>query len=163
MKKNTTYNFQQTQKIGENLAKQILKQNLGNIATVLGLQGELGAGKTTFLQGFAKGLGIKEKVNSPTFVIMKKFKIPTSSLKLQASSFNFFYHIDCYRLNKPEEILDLGFREIILNPENIVAIEWPEKIKKIMLKNAIVIKFKRSKESFDSTQGENKRELTMDK
>src|SRR3989344_1068593 len=140
MKKNTTYNFQQTQKIGENLAKQILKQNLGNIATVLGLQGELGAGKTTFLQGFAKGLGIEEKVNSPTFVIIKKFKIPNSSFK-------FFYHIDCYRLSTPKEILDLGFNEIMLNPENIVAIEWPEKIKKIMPKNATLIKFKHSEEN----------------
>jgi len=140
MQKSTTKTFKQTQKIGENFSKQILKQNLGNIATVLGLQGELGAGKTTFLQGFAKGLGIEEKVNSPTFVIIKKFKIPNSSFK-------FFYHIDCYRLSTPKEILDLGFNEIMLNPENIVAIEWPEKIKKIMPKNATLIKFKHSEEN----------------
>ena len=135
MQKSTTKTFKQTQKIGENFSKQILKQNLGNIATVLGLQGELGAGKTTFLQGFAKGLGIEEKVNSPTFVIIKKFKIPNSSFK-------FFYHIDCYRLSTPKEILDLGFNEIMLNPENIVAIEWPEKIKKYLPKNTIIIDFK---------------------
>src|SRR3989338_1699648 len=158
MKKNTTYNFQQTQKIGENLAKQILKQNLGNIATVLGLQGELGAGKTTFLQGFAKGLGIKEKVLSPTFIIMKKFEIrnpkfeTNSKLKIRNKKvpqnrrpsilwYKYFYHIDCYRLKDEKDLAVLGIREIMLNPENIVAIEWPEKVTSMLPKHRNSIKF----------------------
>ena len=62
-----------TQKLGEDLAKDILKNVAKKQARVLGLTGNLGGGKTTFMQGFAKGLGIKDKILSPTFVIMKHF------------------------------------------------------------------------------------------
>lgn len=123
-----TSSAKQTQKFAENLAKQILKNPPAIGAVVLALQGDLGSGKTTFLQGFAKGLGIKEKILSPTFVIMKRF--------------GNFYHIDCYRINKPEEILELDWKKIISNPKNIVAVEWPEKIKNLLPKNALLIKFK---------------------
>lgn len=128
LKSYITKNYKQTQKLGEKTAKEILKLPARESAVVLGLQGNLGGGKTTFLQGFAKGLGIKEKILSPTFVIMKRFKS--------------FYHFDCYRINKPEEILELGFKEIISNPKNIVAIEWSEKIRKALPKSAIFIYFK---------------------
>ena len=140
MQKSTTNNFEETQKLGENFAHEILLKDLQKTATVLALSGDLGAGKTTFLQGFAKGLGIEEIVNSPTFVIMKKFK-------LQASSFKNFYHLDCYRLNSPEEILHLGFEEVISNPKNIVAIEWPEKLGDILPKNSISISFNHLEEN----------------
>jgi len=145
MQKSTTKSAIQTQKLGEKLAKEILQQKLGKAALVLGLQGDLGAGKTTFLQGFAKGLGIKEKITSPTFIIMKKFKVPTQPMTKTTLERSFghrlFYHLDCYRLNEPEEILSLGFEEIVSNPENIVAIEWPEKISKVLPKKIILIKF----------------------
>lgn len=138
LKKYTTKNFKQTQKLGENFAKEILKIGLQNPpageAIVLGLQGDLGGGKTTFLQGLAKGLQIKEKILSPTFVIMKRFKIKDIRFKN-------FYHVDCYRLKKDKEILELDFEKIIFNPENIVAIEWSERIKKPLPKSAIIIKF----------------------
>jgi len=126
-----TNSAEETQKLGEKLAKEIKS---GKTAVVLCLQGDLGGGKTTFLQGFAKGLNIKEKILSPTFVILKHFKI-------KSSEFKDFYHIDCYRINQPEDILELGFEEIISNPKNILAIEWPEKIKKTLPINAIKIKF----------------------
>ena len=124
----------QTKKIGAILAKEILRKRKGNAPFVIGLQGELGGGKTTFLQGFAKGLGIKEKILSPTFVILKKFKIKDSRLKN-------FYHIDCYRIQKPKELLDLGFKKIISEPNNIVVVEWADKIKKIMPKGTLWIDF----------------------
>ncbi len=117
----------QTKKIGKILAKEILKTKPKKNAFVFALKGDLGSGKTTFLQGFAKGLGIKEKITSPTFVIMKKYEN--------------FYHIDCYRIYKSKEILDLGFKNIIGNPKNIVAIEWTERIKKILPKNTIWLNF----------------------
>ncbi|OIP74778.1 MAG: tRNA (adenosine(37)-N6)-threonylcarbamoyltransferase complex ATPase subunit type 1 TsaE [Parcubacteria group bacterium CG2_30_36_18] len=129
-----TVNPSQTRKLGEILAKEILKTKPRKDAFLLGLEGDLGGGKTTFLQGFAKGLGIKQKILSPTFLIIKKFSI-----------FNFkfsnFYHIDCYRIEKPKEILDLGFKEIISIPQNIVAVEWADRIRKIMSKNTIWITF----------------------
>lgn len=127
-----------TKKLGENLAKKILKILPSKKAVILGLQGDLGSGKTTFLQGFAKGLDIKEKILSPTFVIMKKFAFKTNT---QHPIPNTLYHIDCYRIEKPKEILDLGFKEIISNSQNIVAVEWANKIKKIMPKNTIWIIF----------------------
>ena len=139
MYKVITTSYKQTRKLGEAFAKEIKKYGHGKTAVVLGLSGNLGGGKTTFLQGFAKGLGIKEKVLSPTFVIMKKFKN--------------FYHIDCYRLKNEKDILELGFEKIIAEPKNIVAVEWPERIKKVLPKNAISINF----EFIDK----NKREITI--
>ncbi len=126
-----TNSAKETQKLGKDFAQEVtqevLKLHKNNQAVVLSLSGNLGGGKTTFLQGFFEGLDIKEKILSPTFVILKRFKN--------------FYHIDCYRLNNPEEILELDFKEIISNPKNIVAIEWPEKIKKYLPENIIKIKF----------------------
>ncbi len=118
----------QTQKLAKVLAKEILKSPKRKKAVVLALVGNLGSGKTTFIQGFAKGLGIKEKINSPTFVIMKRFVN--------------FYHFDCYRTGSSKEILDLGFKKIIADPKNIVAVEWADQIKKIMPKDCLRLKFK---------------------
>ncbi len=129
----------QTKKLGESFAKEILRvyskrAGLKRETILIGLVGDLGGGKTTFLQGFAKGLEIKEKILSPTFVLMKRFKI-------QDLRFKDFYHIDCYRIKKPKEILDLGFKEIIKNQQNVVVVEWADRVKRIMPKNTIWIKF----------------------
>ncbi len=168
MEKITTNNAEQTQKLGEGFAKEILtlRQAQGKkTAVVLGLQGDLGGGKTTFLQGFAKGLGIKEKILSPTFIIYRKFQITKQHVcKNGRSSIlqrRYFYHFDCYRINNPEEILELGFEEIISNPQNIVAIEWSEKIKKILPKNLIVIKFRFIYPERDRRVDKNKREILI--
>jgi len=127
----------QTKKLGQKLAKDILKKKPEKTAFVIGLEGELGSGKTTFVQGFAKALGIKEKVLSPTFVIIERFQFNNLTIK----QFNNFYHLDCYRIKKPRELLDLGFKEIISNPRNIVAVEWADKIKKIMPEDVLWINF----------------------
>lgn len=136
-------NPSQTKKIGKTLAEKILKGELGKTAQVLALQGDLGGGKTTFLQGFARGLGVKDKILSPTFVILKKFKIKKQFYgKSKATArFKNFYHIDCYRIEKPKELLLLGFRKIISDSQNIVAVEWAEHIKKILPQSAILINF----------------------
>lgn len=112
----------ETKSIAEKLARKLKS------GAVLALIGDLGGGKTTFAQGFAKGLGIKEKILSPTFVIMKKF--------------NNFYHIDCYRLKNERDLLDLGFKDILKDKKNVVLIEWPERIKKILPKRTIKVSFK---------------------
>lgn len=150
----------QTKKIAENLAKKILSNSIkkqNKQAVVLTLYGDLGSGKTTFLQGFANALKIKEKITSPTFVILKKFPIPVQHQRLHTIDtkpiFKNFYHIDCYRIENSEEMLELDFNDIISNPKNIIAIEWPEKIKKILPKNRITIKF-----SFIS---QNQRKITI--
>ncbi len=126
------------------LAKEILRRSLR--VSIIALRGDLGSGKTTFLQGFARGLLIKERILSPTFVIMRKFKIPSSG-------FDFFYHFDCYRLKRPKELLELGFKEIIQG-NNIVALEWPEKVEKALPRKSLKIKFE--------TIGENKRKISYE-
>jgi len=118
---------EETRKIAGGFAKKCLNSKLRTKALVIGLTGELGAGKTVFIQGFAKALGVKKRVVSPTFVIIRHYK-------------NLF-HIDAYRIKKPKEIVDLGWKELINNPQNIILIEWAEKIKNILPKNYIKIKF----------------------
>ncbi len=130
VKRQKTESPAQTKKIASGIAKNILE---GKLPPVVALEGELGAGKTTFLQGLAESLNIKEKILSPTFVIMKKFKIPEGP-------FSFFYHLDCYRVGNSEEVLGLGFREIIRG-NNIVAIEWADKIKEILPQKTLKLKF----------------------
>jgi len=150
-KENITSSITQTKKLAEKIAKQIIKKGPEGQAFVIGLKGDLGGGKTTFVQGFAKGLGVKEKILSPTFVIYRKSQIPMtnnqSNPKSQIPKFKYFYHFDFYRTAKPEEILSLGFKEIISNPENIVVVEWADKIKKIMPKNTLWLNFEFINES----------------
>ena len=124
-----------TQKIGNILAGEILKSPVRDKAIVLGLTGDLGGGKTTFLQGFASGLGVKEKVLSPTFVIFRRNRIEKNPV------FKNFFHFDCYRLGKPKEVLTLGFKDIILDPQNIVAIEWAERLGKILPQSTVFLNF----------------------
>jgi len=131
-----TINPNQTQKAAEALAKEIVNSLPEKKAFVLGLEGDLGGGKTTFLQGFAKGLGIKEKILSPTFVLMKRF-----SINKNKPGFKDFYHLDCYRIENPKELLTLGFKKIISNSNNIVAIEWADRVKKILPKDILILKF----------------------
>ncbi len=109
----------QMKKIGWRLAKEVLAKE---IPIVLSLEGDLGSGKTTFLQGFARGLGVREEVTSPTFLIFKKYKTEKG---------RFFYHFDAYRVEE-KDLCSLGIREKMSSKKNIVAIEWGEKVKKIL-------------------------------
>jgi len=132
----------QTKKLGKNLAEKILRTEPLNKAFIIGLEGDLGGGKTTFLQGFARGLGIRRRILSPTFVIMRKFKIPRGKIvHYLLSTARWFHHIDCYRITRPKQLLDLGFKKIISDPKNIVVIEWANRIKKILPKDVIWITF----------------------
>ncbi len=91
-------------------------------ATVLGLVGDLGSGKTTFTQAFAKALGVKEVVTSPTFVIEKFYPLPSGQ------NFRRLVHIDTYRLGQPEELARLRFNELLRDPQTLIMIEWAEKV-----------------------------------
>jgi tRNA threonylcarbamoyladenosine biosynthesis protein TsaE len=135
-KKYLTTGAKETQKLGADFAKNILEMDFGfDGATIIALSGDLGGGKTTFLQGFAKGLGIKEKVLSPTFVVQKRFK-------LKNKKFKNFYHIDCYRLDSYKDAIELKIPDALKDAQNIIAVEWPEKIGDILNnKKGFLIKF----------------------
>ena len=112
------------------------KTKIGKKATIFCLYGDLGSGKTTFTKGFVSAFGVKQNVTSPTFVIEKIYKLP----KL-LGKFKHIIHIDAYRLSGGEEMIELGWKEIIENPENIILVEWPEKIADILPKNIKKIEF----------------------
>ena len=126
----------ETRLFAKKFAKEILK--MPNLM-VLSLEGEIGVGKTTFTQGFAEALGIKEKVQSPTFVILKIYDIPKSRKNL--------IHVDAYRL-QAKDFKALGWRGFINppagRPQNIILVEWGNKIKNILPKNTTRIIFKHS-------------------
>ncbi len=83
---------------------------------VVALQGELGAGKTTFVQGMAQALGIQRPVTSPTFTLCGEY----------ASGRQLLVHMDLYRLRTPDDLLTIGFQEY-LDRQALMAIEWPER------------------------------------
>lgn len=138
MKKNSfdgkvfiTNSSEETRKLGEEFARSLLARLQGKIL-IIALYGDLGSGKTTFVQGLAMGLGIKKRIISPTFVIVRNYKI----------RINNFYHIDLYRINSNDKDIEgLGVEEIINDKNNVVVIEWAEKLKNSMPKKRIDIKF----------------------
>lgn len=108
----------------QNLAKQIAQTLKGG--EIIGLKGDLGAGKTAFVQGLAKALGVKEKVNSPTFILMKLYPV-----KLTNCPIKLLVHVDAYRLNDYDELKNIGLEEYLNRPDTAVAIEWVEKVSQI--------------------------------
>ncbi len=124
--------------------------NLNNLEkNVVLLSGNLGAGKTTFVQILAKLFKIKSKINSPTFVLMKRYS-------LKENNFKNFYHLDAYRLEDKDikkELEILKLKEIIENKENLILIEWGELIEKYLPKKVIKIKI--------NHKGENSREIDI--
>ena len=108
----------ETKKFAEDLAEK-------SPARLYALVGELGSGKTTFTQFFLRALGIVDSITSPTFVIIKSYP-------LTAQRYTRAYHIDCYRLENPRELLALGFTEIADDQNNIIIIEWAERIKELL-------------------------------
>lgn len=113
-----TENAGQTQ----NLAKRIVGE-LEN-GEILALYGGLGSGKTTFVQGLARGLGIKKRILSPTFTLIRPYTVHYTPYT--------FYHIDLYRVEKIDEVYGLGLEEVFHDKNAIVAVEWAEKIKKML-------------------------------
>jgi tRNA threonylcarbamoyladenosine biosynthesis protein TsaE len=98
-----------------------LPEQNNEIATVIGLVGNLGAGKTTFVQELALELGVKDRVQSPTFTILKTYQTTHPLFKQ-------LIHMDAYRIESLAELEPLRFQELLNSPETLFCIEWPEKI-----------------------------------
>lgn len=131
MKTIESKNSEQTLCLGEDMGKKISEEISQRVS--IALNGELGAGKTTFVQGFAKGLGVSEKyyITSPTYNIINEY--PAGALTL--------CHLDLYRIESMEELETIGFDDLI-DDTRIIVVEWPEILKRISFKFDIEINFK---------------------
>lgn len=140
-----THSEQENLKIAEDFLVSLSPKE--NSATVVGLYGDLGAGKTTFTKAIAEVFKIDETITSPTFVIEKIYE-------LKDQNFSHLIHIDAYRLEKEEELISLGWKEIISNPKNIIFVEWPEKVSGIIHEHIKII--------FKAVENENSREIDIE-
>ncbi|MDP2640989.1 MAG: tRNA (adenosine(37)-N6)-threonylcarbamoyltransferase complex ATPase subunit type 1 TsaE [Candidatus Yanofskybacteria bacterium] len=137
---------EETRQIAEQFAKTLPFKKEG--ALVVALSGDLGAGKTVFAQGFARGLGALALITSPTFLLIRH-------TPLSGSHFSQFVHIDCYRLEDPAELLALGLREVLSEAGNVVLIEWADRIRGILPADTIWVSL--------SYAGDQEREITIQK
>ena len=112
----TLSSLEDTKKLGQELAKEILKRE-GEAAFVVFLDGDLGTGKTTLVKEIIFALGVKEKVKSPTFTIIEPYELNKENI----------YHVDLYRIIDPTELEIIGLREYLNESNAIIFIEWPEK------------------------------------
>lgn len=121
-------NSADTQAIAAKLAQELVAKMPGkSVATIVALRGDLGAGKTTFAQGFAAGLGVTEKAKSPTFTLAKQYAIPNSHVPGVMQRY-YLWHLDCYRLNDRNDLAALDLHAVFADNHNVVLIEWPERI-----------------------------------
>ncbi len=90
-------------------------------AVAVGIAGELGTGKTTLVRAIARALGVTEPVTSPTFALVHRYRAARDPVAT-------VYHVDAYRLRKPEEAVDLGIDDAMGESDSVVLIEWPERL-----------------------------------
>lgn len=120
---------EQTEKLGEDFAKNLKPQD------IVFLIGNLGSGKTTFTKGIARGLGIKNRILSPTFVVVRSHSTANQSIQT-------LYHLDLYRLKNEGEVLNVNLTDYLNDEKAVVVIEWPEVSQEIVKKNAWKVHFK---------------------
>ena len=107
----TSNSLEETQALGETWGKE------SPDSWVIGLEGDLGAGKTVIAKGVARGLGIDGRIQSPTFALVNEYqegRLP-------------FYHLDLYRLDTPEQVLAAGLEPYLIEPKGITVVEWVER------------------------------------
>jgi len=139
-----THSSEETQAVGRDFTKEIKP------GAVIALYGNLGAGKTTFVQGFARGLGIKRRIISPTFIIVRTYQVTNHTSWVKS-----FYHIDLYRVRNEHDLQSIGLQEILQEKNVIVVIEWPEKSGLLLPEKRMNIRFE--------TLGENERKITVER
>ena len=139
-----SHNLTETADLAAKILAELINKKRADQATLVSLQGDLGAGKTTFTQAVARALGIKERVTSPTFVIMKIYHG-------KATPWTRLIHIDCYRLDKDKDLLKLGWDELASDPANLILVEWPERVGNLLTAPDLKIKFE--------VAGENSRKI----
>ncbi len=133
-----TKSGEETQKLGEKFAQQLKSGG------VVCLYGDLGAGKTTFVQGLVRGLGSSAWVSSPTFVLVRRY---------DTKGDHSIYHVDLYRLENLLDAKAVGIGEMMSEQGSVVLIEWPEKIASLLPRQRWEVRL--------TARGENEREITL--
>ena len=123
------HSVEETQKFASEFSKTI------EVGSIISLNGNLGAGKTTFVQGFARGMGIKQNVGSPTFKLVSEYSGEKMNL----------FHVDCYRLIGIEDFLNMGGENLLLPENGVCLFEWANIISGVLPSNTITIDFIRFK------------------
>lgn len=131
MKQIITYSEEETKKVARDIAKEI-----GKIGVIV-LDGELGAGKTKFTEGFLSYFGLEDEISSPTFTIVNEYKNEKANI----------YHFDVYRLEDAEEFYAIGGEEYF--SKGICIIEWGEIIKEALPQHYIKIEIQKDEKNFD--------------
>ena len=127
-----SHSVEDTRLLGREQALELTRSYEGS-PIVIALEGELGAGKTTFVQAFAAGLGVADRVKSPTFVLMKDYELESTP------GYHHLYHLDCYRLNGPSDLYVLGASELLTQFGSIVLVEWAERVAGILPRGHLVV------------------------
>ncbi|MCS7088591.1 MAG: tRNA (adenosine(37)-N6)-threonylcarbamoyltransferase complex ATPase subunit type 1 TsaE [Thermoflexales bacterium] len=122
----TSHSEEQTQRLGSRLGALLPRH------AVVAIQGELGAGKTSFARGIGEGWGAEQVLRSPTFTIIQEHRRPSDGAVL--------YHIDLYRVAQEEDLRNLGLEEILDAEDGVVLIEWPERAAELIPPEAIHVK-----------------------
>ena len=135
-----TYSAEETFRLGEMTGGKLKP------GTVVCLDGDLGVGKTVFVKGVAKGLGIKEPVVSPTFTILQEYK--EGSIPL--------YHFDVYRIEDPEEMYEIGFDDYLYG-DGVCLIEWAKRVTELLPDGVLRITIAK-----DPEKGLSYRKITME-
>ncbi len=125
---------EETQDLAKKLARNI------NPGFTISLIGDLGTGKTTFTKGFARQMGIKDHVTSPTFKLISEYQGKKYKLN----------HIDAYRMNGPEDFLNIGGEEYLISKDSITIIEWGDLLNDLLPSKTIRVNFKRVKSPKES-------------
>ena len=125
------HSVEETQKFASEFSKTI------EAGAIISLNGNLGAGKTTFAQGFARGMGVKQHVGSPTFKLVSEYFGEKMRL----------FHVDCYRLSGIEDFLNMGGENLLLPANGVCLFEWASVIQGVLPDNTIIIDFIRFKDN----------------
>jgi len=124
---------EETVKLGEEFAEKYLHSG-----SLVVLRGELGAGKTQFTKGVAHFFGLREdEISSPTYALVNEYEIPPGGVHDVIISR--LYHLDCYRFEKPEELIELGIEEYLYPTHAVTLIEWPERIEAFLPEKRIEV------------------------
>lgn len=135
-----TYEEKKTHELGVLLGENAVS------GEVYALTGDLGTGKTVFAKGVAKGLGVEETVNSPTFTIVQEYEEGRMP----------FYHFDLYRLGSPEELEEIGYEDLFYG-EGLCLVEWAELFKEMLPENTCFITIEK-----DALKGPDYRRITLE-